>query len=349
MTAADGAFTQRYQPIFDKMQEYANSHGYSWTILNKGYFDTRGGTPTECLVYKNFFFLKHCMIAAWMEWQGFPETDAIFVFDADVVPYRHDINLDNWTRFNETVVLYVRGWSTEIMAGNYLIRNTIAGRDFLRSWAQYEQHQPRGFSSADNGALHIHLLRFLDFEKWSPVGKCGQEYNRLVAPVTNLDTYWHYVNCARESIKDDVSMQPYSKGNFSLRLLMQQKGFAVDHHVDKAGPPSRPGPPFHHGVKFQQFGVIEPRFVTKYNLTLPALPPGTPLDKPAGSLFSCGSHQAATCGECPDGNGANWCNGDCRWCQFGSTLGPAAKYEEKNERIQCVMANHTCRTAVDRR
>jgi len=28
---------------------------------------------------------------------------------------------------------------------------------------------------------------------------------------------------------------------------------------------------------------------------------------------SCGGHRAATCSECPQGNGSAWCNGDCKW------------------------------------
>ena len=27
----------------------------------------------------------------------------------------------------------------------------------------------------------------------------------------------------------------------------------------------------------------------------------------------CGGHRAATCADCPQGNGAAWCNGDCVW------------------------------------
>ena len=32
-----------------------------------------------------------------------------------------------------------------------------------------------------------------------------------------------------------------------------------------------------------------------------------------GSKVSCGNHEAATCAECPQGNGAGWCNGVCTW------------------------------------
>jgi len=28
---------------------------------------------------------------------------------------------------------------------------------------------------------------------------------------------------------------------------------------------------------------------------------------------SCGNHHAASCAECPQGNGAGWCNGQCKW------------------------------------
>ena len=28
---------------------------------------------------------------------------------------------------------------------------------------------------------------------------------------------------------------------------------------------------------------------------------------------SCGNHNANTCADCPQGSGANWCNGDCQW------------------------------------
>merc|ERR1711962_1253231 len=34
---------------------------------------------------------------------------------------------------------------------------------------------------------------------------------------------------------------------------------------------------------------------------------------PTTGQVSCGNHQAISCTECPQGNGANWCNGDCYW------------------------------------
>ena len=30
-------------------------------------------------------------------------------------------------------------------------------------------------------------------------------------------------------------------------------------------------------------------------------------------VISCGNHRASSCAECPQGNGASWCNGECGW------------------------------------
>ena len=31
------------------------------------------------------------------------------------------------------------------------------------------------------------------------------------------------------------------------------------------------------------------------------------------TLVSCGGHSAESCADCPQGNGAVWCQGDCKW------------------------------------
>jgi len=37
------------------------------------------------------------------------------------------------------------------------------------------------------------------------------------------------------------------------------------------------------------------------------------LNLDAVTAVSCGGHSASTCSDCPRGNGASWCNGDCTW------------------------------------
>mmetsp|Transcript_36419 Transcript_36419/g.93945 ORF Transcript_36419/g.93945 Transcript_36419/m.93945 type:complete len:612 (+) Transcript_36419:102-1937(+) len=45
---------------------------------------------------------------------------------------------------------------------------------------------------------------------------------------------------------------------------------------------------------------------------------------------SCGSHRARTCGECPEGNGSTWCNGDCRWAKSTSTCKPRRRRRKED-------------------
>jgi len=54
-------------------------------------------------------------------------------------------------------------------------------------------------------------------------------------------------------------------------------------------------------------------------------------DKQHGVAVSCGNHKASNCGGCPQGHGARWCNGDCRWwhgqCVARSGTAPPNKPE----------------------
>ncbi len=179
VAVADKSFQARYAVIFDSMSKYASKHGYHWHVI--------GDSGTEPLCeqkYQVFFFRKHCIIASWMD----RETnvgDKVFVFDSDVVPYRTNIPLYHWTYLIEDIILYERTWNNEIAAGNYLVSNSEAAKGFLMRWAQYEKEIPPGFSSADNGAIHLHLIRSAGLEPERD-GTCGQKYYNLTAPVTNL-------------------------------------------------------------------------------------------------------------------------------------------------------------------
>jgi Protein of unknown function, DUF273 len=135
---------------------------------------------------------------------------SVFVFDADVFPYRTEVPLDHWHNItmgsNESLVFYVRSLSYKIAAGNYQIRNTPSAREFLRSWAAYQFQQPWGFSSKDNGALHIHLMRSLGLgsEQYHLQNRCGSMYTSLDQPVENLTDYWNFIRCTRDFLTDDT-------------------------------------------------------------------------------------------------------------------------------------------------
>lgn len=259
LAVADESFKQLYSFLFDKMERYASMHGHTWLVLN---------TDPVCEeAFGDYFFRKHCIVAKWME--NYSEVgDRIFVFDSDVAPYRYQDPLEHWLRFTEDVILYERTWNQEIMAGNYCVRNTKATRKFLMEWAAYEQRRPPGFSSADNGAIHLHLLRSLGFEEAKTNGACEKMYNNLTEPVTNMDPYWAYVACTRKKTQPGT----YTSSELSVRILKRDTAWVMDGAFDMYGReghgPAGVGPIFHHGVKCKGDDAADKMTREKYGMLL---------------------------------------------------------------------------------
>ena len=70
---------------------------------------------------------------------------------------------------------------------------------FLIEWSNYYYNEPPGFSSADNGSMHIHLLRWLGMEP-KQNGLCGNLYSNLTADLPNLQPYHEFLECCCKSI-----------------------------------------------------------------------------------------------------------------------------------------------------
>ncbi|KAL7550701.1 hypothetical protein ACHAWF_013925 [Thalassiosira exigua] len=52
------------------------------------------------------------------------------------------------------------------------------------------------------------------------------------------------------------------------------------------------------------------------------------------SLVSCGNHFAPTCAKCPQGNGPDWCNGDCKWSSQSGGMCVDILWETPKERAK---------------
>ena len=63
----------------------------------------------------------------------------------------------------------------------------------------------------------------------------------------------------------------------------------------------------------------------------------------SGNSVNCGDHQANTCSECPQGNGAGWCNGDCVWesgsCVAASENSVSCGGHQANTCAECPQGN----------
>ena len=61
---------------------------------------------------------------------------------------------------------------------------------------------------------------------------------------------------------------------------------------------------------------------------------------------NCGGHSASTCAECPQGNGAAWCNGECKWiegtCSYPTVLCATTSSARANSCSQCPSTATQC-------
>uniref|UniRef100_A0A7S4K9T4 Nucleotide-diphospho-sugar transferase domain-containing protein n=1 Tax=Odontella aurita TaxID=265563 RepID=A0A7S4K9T4_9STRA len=265
VTIADAEFRQRYEKFFGAMSDYAARYGYLWRVL---------GADPECRKqFRYYFFRKHCIVARWMEREA-TTGDIFFVFDADVVPYRTHLSLDSWLGIlnaasgGADLVFYDRTMNNEVAAGNYAVRNTNATRNNLMQWARYEYQQPPGFSSYDNGAIHLHLLRFLGMESLDDHGGCGGKFRNLTASVSNLVPYYDFVTCTRKHVRAGL----YNATSPSIQILGKDFAWVMDGYFDdypKIGR-DREGkdfPVFHHGIKLKDSPALDEKEYKKYNIS----------------------------------------------------------------------------------
>ena len=284
LVPCDERFQQRYHLVTESMKCYAEKFGYTYHFLDRmkaertglGLQSSSGNLKQACST-GNFFFDKHCLVARYL--QANPQASHVVVFDADVMAVP-DQPLDHWINnmADSDLLFYERCTQIEVAAGIYIARNTDAARNFLEGWSQWGPRQPRGFCSADNGAIHIHLLHKLGLETDEPNAECLSKWNALTKGSDDLDEYFTFVQCCRTKLK--MGMHPngpghppanhdfklfrslsetglkWGKDNLKVVILPQNTAFVHDH---VCGAPASyknvktSHPSFYHGVKHEDF------------------------------------------------------------------------------------------------
>ncbi|CAJ1436648.1 unnamed protein product [Effrenium voratum] len=175
--------------------------------------------PRCVAFHSDFFYLKHCAVAEFLETQkegrlGSDRYSAV-VLDADVVAVALDRPLDFWLSSKSDLQFYERIAGPEVMAGNYIARNVPWVREFLRHWALLRSRKPPGFSSADNGALHVMLINALELDGAAQAPRFRRDFAAIsvtelytnltetqlqlpAATVNDLAPYWSFVRAAQK-------------------------------------------------------------------------------------------------------------------------------------------------------
>merc|ERR1712032_1439635 len=206
---------------------------------------------TGDLKHADFFFQKHCIVAKFLETR--PPENIIFVLDADVVAAVLERGLEQWARFEGDVHLYHRAANREIAAGNYMVRNAPWARKFLHAWCDFHKRQPSGFSSSDNGAIHVHILETLDLED---APRCAAMYHNLVEAVEvamkNNGSYWNFVECCVQALGPPRQWRVASKngdGGGFLTIWPRNHFCVMDGMYTNFFASNDLGAILHHGIK----------------------------------------------------------------------------------------------------
>ena len=109
---ADGNFRQTYQWQISSMRCYAQKNGYDLWLLHGDEFEECG---EKYYAPGNFFFQKHCAVAALLEEQ--PASYTVAVMDADVVAVVLDRNLSYWLQHGGDLQFYGRITGAEVASG----------------------------------------------------------------------------------------------------------------------------------------------------------------------------------------------------------------------------------------
>lgn len=237
---ADTVYARQMQSVVC----YATRHGYGYDQLDPADFSS------ACSEFaSSFFFAKHCAVAEYLR-RRTKRRALVYVLDGDVAEANPLVRLQAFDHVGADITFYERIWNPEVMAGNYIARNTLFTRKFLRTWAAYFHKQPPGFSSADNGALHPALTAVMRGRDLTE-GPCETEYTNLTTDVTNLTPYFNWVELCRKTLPPNT----YLKGvvNKVVGIVFVAKkgtGFVADGAFlgwktnESAG-----YPPLYHGVK----------------------------------------------------------------------------------------------------
>lgn len=159
----------------------------------------------------------------------------------------------------------------EIAAGGYFLRNSPLGLAFVTHWLEYSHPVPKGFTSSDNGAIHLVLQRLIRPDDPDAVERAKEYYN-LTATIGNIKPYLSWVQRVCQSWGDPavhtvVPGKPQyiegledhhttSTATGKITIWPRIHGVAVDGSVVGWSTAGTLGTPFFHGVK-------DPRWMTK--------------------------------------------------------------------------------------
>ncbi|EPB72557.1 hypothetical protein ANCCEY_08334 [Ancylostoma ceylanicum] len=171
-----------YEYAMSTIACYARVWNYDFLVVNSSDF------RDEC-THKDKFFRRHCVAARILD-----AFDYILFLDADIGVVNPIRRIEEFLDVKAEVIFYDRFYNWEVMAGAYLVKNTIWSKHFLDGFANYEFRLPKSFHGTDNGALHAYLAEVILGTNNAALATCLHVYSRS----RNFHDLFMYEACIRE-------------------------------------------------------------------------------------------------------------------------------------------------------
>mmetsp|Transcript_14824 Transcript_14824/g.34021 ORF Transcript_14824/g.34021 Transcript_14824/m.34021 type:complete len:346 (-) Transcript_14824:414-1451(-) len=133
----------------------------------------------------NIFFQKICTIYEQMVHSS--NVEWFVVLDGDNFVMNPNHRIESFLDDSKDVIHFLRFHNNEVAAGNYIVRNTEWGRNYIKEWYGLQDVNKYSGMNADNGALHFHLLHHLapsttkGWKECKRLGMIGGDYGSFVA------------------------------------------------------------------------------------------------------------------------------------------------------------------------
>ncbi|CAI2353017.1 unnamed protein product [Caenorhabditis sp. 36 PRJEB53466] len=195
-----------YQVALDSVKCYAQTQNYEFLVLIDSDY-------SQFCHQTHKFFLRHCVVA-----QILPRYDAILFLDADHGVVNPKVRIEKFMDPAVDLTFYDRFFDWEVMAGSYIVANTLFSRHFLRYWSDFESKMPRVKHGSDNAALHLILAEQLFSANYpDEVELCREAYYKA----QNTEEIGTYIACIRHIFGDRTDFG-------KVRIMKKGTGWSRD-------------------------------------------------------------------------------------------------------------------------
>uniref|UniRef100_A0A0K0EZ07 Nucleotide-diphospho-sugar transferase domain-containing protein n=1 Tax=Strongyloides venezuelensis TaxID=75913 RepID=A0A0K0EZ07_STRVS len=262
VSVIDGPVEYMYKQSIETVKCYSWHHNYTYVMLNTQElpeFTYNCNQP-------EFFFRRHCIIANYAQ-RYKKEIKYIVIIDSDIMVINPVHRVENYLpKGEEDILFYDRSHNSEIMAGSYIIKNTLYTRSFLKFFADYQYKKPIDNTFGDNAALHPVFAEFIGVvEHHNKYLRCMEIYR---SHNSGLEPYMLFVSCMRyvlnlmDETPNDINYYTYEGGKIKIVRKLSKKRWSRDSWLsdykfcdDEL---------FHHGLKEKEIELRKNLFKRKF-------------------------------------------------------------------------------------